>query len=716
MSEYISKFFRSSSPLPQQNTNIVIRDGEIDVETVERDVILKIIPHSRADLESVFEWRRINLKITPDAAPYLALGCILLDDLIQNKKSLFQKRVPQALKYLTNREAVKQNFRRAFETAVGEFEKLVEEIRLEREYRESVEESQLVAIQATSFQTYNGLNQGKNAKTLILSVQALLLRFIMENSISNVDKGFLQCVRNTLYFLDSKYLRIACLMFAAICSYKISFFDYTSSDKNPYKAEFYSDPKTKEFSAQAFVLSIPETKGSTMIAIGYPVTDSMAGYKLQGNYLSEKGSMNGKKEIKIKIEPKEEALSEDIEDVQSVSSDFSIDEDYLQMKQKMEEEKTLEMCDMCKASLNLSYLFYNRYCKHNICVDCLNDLGLRSKGFCPVGPCTSRMSFTEMSEFLKRFQKRKAREEEPKKTKILLKENSYDSHGNRSDKSFVNGAQVLSRKPSLKDQPKAISKNGNSAFKPVNSNHEKSALGQLLGRCYNCSQRKEETQLFMNLCGHRFCISCLQNKSMLKSASCPVRECPHPFDYEGMNLFMDPLVAKEEELEFTSEKLTCQNCQETKEFEFQKSTKPVYYKCENCRVVSCIKHKNVMSKCQCYCEKCLTEIEYSAKTLVKWCKTCHKGVCTMCGEEKTSKELCKCVCAICFDNNPDPHNRICQPCSTHGKYCQICMDILDEMNEYLLECGHRICITCNRINLSASQSKPYACKTCSLIN
>lgn len=338
------------------------------------------------------------------------------------------------------------------------------------------------------------------------------------------------------------------------------------------------------------------------------------------------------------------------------------------------EPSQLITCDICGVPVDSLDVFKNNLCRHKYCIYCVQDSEMRIKNYCLLKNCHSRMHSDKFLQFVDEWNKRKEKEDEKFKQSPL-------------------------QTSSIKDSTQTTNTN----------NNEKPTEKVVLKECDYCYERRDANKMFLNPCGHKFCTKCLQKKGTVSSQYCPASGCYKLFDYEGMNNYFVDLMTEE----LVSTRIICKGCKAQNEIKHSKSSKPEYYKCEKCGAAACLKHDNLMSACLCYCEKCLSSMELNIRTMIKFCKKCSKGYCALCGDKKTSDKPCECVCPNCLERKDHMTDTLCSSCLSQARHCSVCMDTLEEVNEQVQKCGHRICLKCMYDIFDApAKSKPFTCPTC----
>ena len=682
-----------------QNLQFIFNDGEIDVETVESALFLKsaatnaeLLGKFQEEMTNIPFIRRINLKSSPDSAIYLTLGCILLDSIIEDLNSSARKLITAAFIVLINQTNYDPYLQRIYDKANRGYANLIDYIKSERDDLLDTTETSALAKHVLYARVYEKLSTTEEFVTaIVVSVQALFYEYITSHKGDDLYPGFVENVSKSVYFLKDKYIKHACNLFAIITESRVIFLDVNFDATSMYKirTDYPTESVKKGYKPEVVVVKITQQK-KEIKAIGYPIKQENAHNGAQESHkiisasstktktIDSTVKMNGDLVEEVKSDHKaQNGCKEDVSlkpvPLEETKDDGTAKEQVVDDQSVDNQPEVLVPCEICGVPVSKVNVYENPGCKHCICAYCIKDNDYRGRDYCLLQRCYQTLIKGKIKKFIEDFDKRQQQEEE--EFLKISKKNSGTSQNKEEQKS------------------------------PAKSSPKKPTTAE----CDYCFIKKDTDKLFINPCGHSFCVNCIQNKVTHNSKYCPEARCYGLFDFDGADNFIVQVMIEEQ----VSSKVTCISCKEEIELHYSKSAKPEHYQCQKCNTAICLKHENVMSECLCRCDQCLEEMELNIRTMIKFCKKCSKGLCSLCGERKTSDEACACLCANCFEKKSHLEDKLCHSCSAQTEYCPVCFDNLDEGNEHRQMCGHRICVRCTQdIFEIPSYRKPYACPIC----
>jgi len=243
--------------------------------------------------------------------------------------------------------------------------------------------------------------------------------------------------------------------------------------------------------------------------------------------------------------------------------------------------------------------------------------------------------------------------------------------------------------------------------------------------CYDCfktfycsmnKERLEKDDFFESPCKHKYCKSCLiylYNSNQTKSnLNCYIADCKKPISFAQIEAFFKNKKNTDKN-NVDLDEFKCPNCQ--KNAIISKNPKNNYvFCCKLCNKSSCILHKALIEKCDCYCPKCKNKYnttfqqvgDFSHIELLE-CLECKALVCKTCKENlKNYEDYCSCKCYLCYDlrlnemDKGDIHGR-CRGCSN---LCNICfLSLKKEQINFCKKCKMIVCRVC--LNEIASGEK-----------
>ena len=642
----------SKSSSYAKSTKPSLLNAEVDTEPVETKKAINFLSIHPLNVKQIQDTLAYVPKLRKfiSAPTYLLLGCILLENLIEHENEIIYTAIITEMENLERHPNIRPDQKYLFSEAKNNYNKLVEHIQSERDYLVSKYTQSPEVNKMLVKKIYDKfMNQKTYVEAITVTFRGILLSYIIQRYKLAYSEEFLNQVKTEPFLLDNKYLPEACQMFSTIFSYKIDLIEVnfqTTGKERVDRFEIYPNPSSKEYVFSTVIFNVVE-KTRRYKALGYPVempkkidgSNQMVMEPESKSKKSDSSFMQTESPNKMAIEDNRmEEIKHPGPEIPGRSKNLA--------SHSMETAGT-EVCNVCSVPVDKLDVFTNKYCGHRICVYCLKDSELRYTSECFMRVCRSKMDAGSLLAFVRNYEERAQKEQ-------------------------LNRSTAPSDSKMMSEQD-----SGNK---------------QLLEECDACGKMKNNKNYFTNSCGHRYCLDCIQKRIDFTSRFCAERNCPKKLDSEVLRRFM----GKDMDIETVSLKLVCGRCRKENDVVMQGTgtVKPDYVKCVKCGSLSCVKHGDLIEKCLCFCDTCLKLLELNIKTMVKACNRCRKQFCAVCGEKKAGFQTCDCICELCLDKKSHRRNKLCDSCSKGQTQCPFCLDQLDEQNEYVQTCGHKICINC----------------------
>ena len=621
---------------------------------------------------------------------YLVLGCVLVENIITNDKSNIHEGITEALRALKNSYdyniSVEQKM--AYLEAEGDFTSII--LTIQQRKASLTREDPSLNIKNTIKHFYEGyISNPRHAKTIIIATRGVLLNYLLKSS-ERSDESLKYQLLNDKDWVSDIYLKDMCQLFAVVFDYKINFLEVQSASGSMGKTECYPKTGSNSFSFVITILRVRD-KEQDYKAFAYPVSQSA----IKKSILQQEVVSNEKATEQVNKRQQEDlapsSTEANIEDYSTSPLKQSISqyEDHKPCEQTIttdkqipttiatQYEEELAGCSVCQAPLKKSELFVNRVCGDRYCIYCIEDNYVFST------LCLNRSCFTSLdTEGIQIF--------------ISIKRSENVEVQQQQPQQQPSTTNTTPKKEVLKESP------------------PKQQTDYI--NCNACFCHNDKSKMFENSCGHFYCTNCIQRNIEFGRKFCFAAACTKYLDSSALNDFFDKLITDDMRVMI----VVCKACSTENQFEYQKTSKPDYFKCGGCTLVSCLKHEDVMSKCLCYCDTCLHSLEFNLNNFSKSCRKCHKGYCSVCGEKRTAVgDICKCVCLFCFGKKANESDKICSACLNKPACCPNCNDVLDSYNEYAQICGHVICLTCERLQIQEQdivKKADYSCLICATLN
>ena len=741
---------------PKASSKNSLHDVVIDTEPVETSKALgfssihsSTLPMFKTGLSNLPNIRRFSKK-SGSTPIYLVLGCILLENIIEVENALVYDEMKDALNYLQQHAEVKDVRKIAYLQAEKEFNSIIAQIQSQRlakttsfKANSTSENKKLI-----KFLYEEILASSANLQTIATTTRAVFVSCILQDQ-SVGSKDFRDQLWNEPFILYDTHLKSICQLFSTTFSFKVDLIEINTESfmKEKFKKmEIYPHSSSKDFIFQVALLNIVG-KERNFRAFGYPaiaqpkpvfqpnpMQEAESNAKIipngQSQYTSKadanisKGQFNNDSDKKIMDQsiPSTDTSEKGLENQKKITdplakyavdplakyavdplAKYTVDPDkktYEPIQKpneinpkttepqqqtkgvepgtqsptktikdskkvetpKKEDETALITCSLCLAPVRKCDVFENKTCHHRYCIYCLQEMDIKFFTMCYLKKCISTLDPLAIKKFVNDYEQQKKNE------------------------NFENGTSQKSGEK--KDQIE---------YKT----------------CNNCRLQRDQSKMFENTCGHRFCNYCMQSKIDERSRFCPVMTCPKYFDTKKLGLYMEQLVRDS----MTSMKINCKSCKDQSELQYQKGAKPDYFKCSKCSTVTCLRHHDLMVNCNCSCDKCLSTFELNIKTMIKSCRKCGKRqLCAVCRDLDVDPRGCSCVCKNCLGKKSNKADRFCEKCLDQQTQCVECNDVLDECNEVFQPCGHKICITCQQMAFERDpKAKSYSCSLCNIL-
>ena len=250
----------------------------------------------------------------------------------------------------------------------------------------------------------------------------------------------------------------------------------------------------------------------------------------------------------------------------------------------------------------------------------------------------------------------------------------------------------------------------------------KSSLKNVCQDCFKsfyCCMNKERLENgdhFESSCKHKYCKNCLiylynsnQNRNNI---TCYVPECQKPILFAQIEEFFKRKKTNEKN-SADFEEFKCPNCQRNAIISKNPKNKYVFC-CKVCNKSSCMQHKCLIEKCNCYCVQCknkynvtFQQVGDSAHIELLECLECKSLVCKTCKETlKNYEDYCSCKCHLCFElrlNEGALENAYAR-CKGCMSLCNICyLSKNKEQIKFCSKCKLATCRVC--LNEIASGEK-----------
>ena len=675
----------NTTPDPKKY-QIPFDDLDLDLEPINtREVLPSFFGYNNSknedQLADVPNLRRFCSKSTKTSV-HLVLGCALFEKIIENdKSSLIQTEIIESLRYLQTHRNIPNERQIAYQNAENDFEAIMKFIKRCEYLALSYDTNKAAKIKKQFYQEVK--KEVYYPRTIATSTRAVFLAYMLKSS-SKISQNFKDNLWNEPYIFDDFYLREICQLFVAIFSFKVDLLEINLSTKkiSKYELEPYSK-MSKSLTDIVLIYAFPFIGQCEYKALCFPEKQTFtANSQSQGtqgsesNYKMQKYD-NGRSDFSPSMNEEIQRKLYGTDTNQSKIPTFKTTDPLISTvsngaNTKTNDELELVECTLCGGPLRRSDVFENKGCYHRYCIYCIQEMDYVDRVLCPLKGCSKPLIASEIRIFVKIFYDRqKSIEEAAEKTPIKTQS-------------------------PLKTSPKTeLTKEQISSVK----------VEQM--QCVSCKRKVDASKIFENHCGHGYCIECTQAVVESNNRWCFLSSCPNKVDLAKMTSFLTNLFTDDMKIM----QLSCKSCNNETQFQYQKTCKPDYYKCSNCKHISCVKHDDLMVKCLCYCEKCLNSLEYNLKTMGKSCQKCGKGYCTLCGENTTERRRCDCICPICLNKKTRKTDILCESCLTNPTTCPDCYDVMDEYTEVKLPCGHKVCITCKQLSYEP-KSPALACKVC----
>lgn len=658
-----SKAFKPLSIFPK-NIEIDLEPIEIkkgvDLKKTHPDFIVRLL----GGFSSIPTMRKLI-----SAPNYLVFGCILLESIIESSNTLISKTVVQAIDYLYAHQHVDVDQKFMYLEAKKNYTQIIEWVESQRDFLTKINQPDMSKKQFLK-KIYEKISSQVIYKSaLVVTIRAVFICYIINCPTACSNQLFIDQMLSESFSFDDEYLEDACQLFSDCFGYKVDFLEIdvrTTGRETLKKSHFLPKTTDNEYSLSCGIVRALE-KSRKYVAVGYSMSPTAPVKRAEPTKSIEKTSGTDSKAVTATTAPIKTNENKLENSNGKKNSDGS--------KSIELTEKTSELlitCDICGAPVNKLDVFENRFCNHKFCIYCIKDSGLKVVTLCLRNKCSFPMDPVEIRKFV----------------------NDTDERAHQQE----NG------KPSVPEEIKAQSRDTRAGTKQDNTK-----------TCDACSEKKAKEVVFFNHCGHFYCTDCIHSKIDAKQKYCLAPKCAKLLDSEEISRFIGRQLAEE----MMIVKITCRNCFRTNELHYQKTVKPEYYKCNKCNSMSCVKHNDLMSKCQCFCQVCLSALELNVKTLIKTCLRCKKHVCAACGEVKATTQMCDCLCGLCLEKKQERKTAFCDTCLSQPFYCPLCLETIDEPNEYVQTCGHKICIKCHQESHekgAEEQSTLLSCVICSKVN
>lgn len=684
-------------------------DIEADLEPIATHLGLKLNaidqrahPLFKKNLDYLPLIRRFSDK-SKSVSIYMIFGCILVENIIEHENEELYFQMTDAFKYLLLQKEITEEQRRIFNHVEGDFLLLISSIQKERQSFHHVLDSSVKKDKLYKY-LYSIVNV-RWLMILTLAAKAVFAAFAMKHPLM-VPKEISDELKKETVFVHDVYIREFCQLFALMFSFKIDLFDInteTYGREKIHKTEIYPDPYTRDFIFHIAILNVIG-KGGDFKAFGYPRTDLSKSENLFDNYqlpqvdlqayidvespviteqqkhifsngeqMQEKDSnhINGEtidpimKLSNQEIPKPPENNTSNKEDLSKQEENPSKQEGNSQVEQDLE----LVTCSMCQVPIRRPDAYTNLDCNHNYCIYCMQEETVHDVRICLVRGCSRPTNCQEMKKFI------------------------HDHNDKQIEEIYSPSGKAIK------------------ISSPVKTAEEQKILEEpLLKACNLCKNLKYKSEMFENTCGHTFCPNCIQTGAD-HLTKCLQFACQKNLDSKRLMAFIEKLNKDH----LLTMKIYCRECQEEIVFHYQKGAKPDYFKC-TCKTITCLKHNDMMSKCLCLCDKCLSSFELNIKTMIKACRKCESSrFCALCGNQSVNGRGCDCVCKSCLSKKTDKEERLCKKCLSDQTDCAECHDLLDEMSEFLQICGHKICIPCQQ-QIVMQEDNKYRCAICNAMS
>ena len=684
-SAYIIKSVQNGSQSESKTMKYPGGTLAIDLEPIStRNFIPSSIGYdwsTRTDkLAYIPEIRRFSAGSAP-VSMYLVLGCILVEHFIANDKSTVNKEIIGTLKTLQGSSLLDKKQKGAFLEAEADFKTIIDQIqRLKVTERNSDSVLKRKILCKDFYESF--ATQPRYAKAIGAAVHAVLINFLMKHP-TNIDPKVKEMMLKEADWTNDNYIKYLCQLFSTVFQAKLDFWEIHNMTGRISKTEFF--PSSDSYSFEVILLNISdkEKEYKQYKAFAFPIQPQdgyqQASIQTSKDYSAQKQPQEETNQ-QLDFVPQQEEKS--FNDPQISTSKHSMDQyiepepqtqtkpvtQEISTSKEMVNEDQLAECSLCYAPLRSCDMFINALCGHRYCRYCIEDSRYIGT-FCRFSGCFQYLDTEGLQTFISMG-------------KMDVEEVPQQNVNNTSPKT-----ESVKSSPSKKQIEYAL--------------------------CTVCYSRKEVSKMYANPCGHLYCVDCVQANIDSGRKYCLSRACSKLIDTTAMNAFVEQLIA--DEMRVMS--VTCKSCNTENVFEYQKTAKPDYFKCSECKLVSCFKHADVMAKCLCICDTCLNSLELNLDTLAKSCRKCGKGYCTVCGErqEKVGPR-CDCICGLCFGKKGSKSDKICQTCLAKPVICPECYDVMDESNEFTMACGHSICLTCQQMTNENESNIAFSCPVCSALN
>ena len=257
----------------------------------------------------------------------------------------------------------------------------------------------------------------------------------------------------------------------------------------------------------------------------------------------------------------------------------------------------------------------------------------------------------------------------------------------------------------------------------------KSSLKNVCLDCFKslyCCRNKEKLEngdFFESLCKHKYCKDCLiflynsnQNRSNI---NCSVGECKKQISFAQIEDFFKRKKTTDKNGADIGE-FKCPNCQRNAIISNNPQNNYVFH-CKTCNKCSCMQHKVLIERCDCYCPKCrnkysvtFQQVGETAHIELLECLECRSLVCKTCKENlKNYEDYCNCKCHLCFELrlNGGVQENTYGRCKGCLNLCNLCLLTKNKGQiKYCKKCKMTACRVC--INeIAANEKYQYFSKT-----
>lgn len=250
--------------------------------------------------------------------------------------------------------------------------------------------------------------------------------------------------------------------------------------------------------------------------------------------------------------------------------------------------------------------------------------------------------------------------------------------------------------------------------------HENNEVFDMENGCSICHLKIKEKMFLNSTCNHRYCYSCLVEKTQQKHCSsiCFEARCIQSLNLREMEDYLVEMnMFKELELnENFIEKIPffCTNCQNEELVSVSPYMVIENFVCNQCKDLQCLLHSSSNKICQCFCEGCKERLEEIPALYIRNCKVCQKEYCTICSQEKRT---CKCFCEVCVSRKTyNMDESFCTNCMTE---CMNCHIKYDQNLLTFADCKkHKVCRNCyiQALNNELFNKNITKCQFCSYNN